>query len=202
MSTRRQQQKAETARKIFEAALRLFREQGFERTTVEEITRAAGVAKGTFFAHFPNKEAVLDHIGDLQMRRVAEAIAADASFAARGARARLQLVLGTLARGLAAQPAEMRALTTEIMARRSLFEVDRQNIGALDALLEQIVGEGQARGELRADVPAARLALLVRGAYFLAVFEWVGDARLDLAALAAGALDLLLDGIARPAQDL
>jgi len=51
--------------------------------------------------------------------------------------------------------------------------------------------------ELRADTPAARLAMLVRGAYFLALFEWVGDASLGLVALAAGQLELVLDGIAR-----
>jgi AcrR family transcriptional regulator len=197
MATRRQQQKEETARKIFESAVRLFREQGFERTTVEEITRDAGVAKGTFFAHFPNKEAVLDHIGSVQMQRVADAIGADPSFAARDTRAKLHLVVSTLTRGVASQQAEMRALTIEILARRSLLDLDRQNITALDALLEQIIGAGQRSGELRADTPAARLAMLVRGAYFLALFEWVGDASLDLVALAAGQLELVLDGIAR-----
>lgn len=197
MATRRQQQKEETARKLFESAVRLFHEQGFERTTVEEITRDAGVAKGTFFAHFPNKEAVLDHIGSIQMQRVVDALAADPSFAARDTRAKLHLVISTLTHGVVGQQAEMRALTVEILARRSLFDLDRQNISALDALLEQIIGAGQASGELRADAAAARLAMLVRGAYFLALFEWVGDASLDLVALAAGHLDLVLDGIAR-----
>ncbi|MFH0882782.1 MAG: TetR/AcrR family transcriptional regulator [bacterium] len=37
----------------------LFRQQGVAATTVEQITRAAGVAKGTFFNHFPSKESLL-----------------------------------------------------------------------------------------------------------------------------------------------
>jgi AcrR family transcriptional regulator len=36
-----------------------FREQGYDATSVSELTRAAGVAKGTFFNHFPTKEHIL-----------------------------------------------------------------------------------------------------------------------------------------------
>lgn len=195
MSTR-QQQKAETARRIFQAALVLFREQGYGATTVEQIAQAAGVAKGTFFTHFASKDALLDHIGAVQMARIGARIAADPAFAGRDARGQLQIVAATLADGLAAQPAEMRALTFEIMARRSLFDIDRQGIAELDALMEGIVAAGQARGELRADAPAARLAAAVRGAYFLAVFEWVRAPEASLHALVAQYIEFALDGIA------
>lgn len=195
MSNQRQQQKAETARRIFEAALRLFREQGYAETTVDQIVQAAGVAKGTFFTHFPSKDSLLDHVGEIQLARITAAIEADPGFAARPARERLHAVLNTMAVGFSAQPAEARALTFEIMARRSLFDVDVQNITALDRLIAAIVEAGQAAGEFRADTPAARLATLVRGAYFLALFEWVRAQDLDLPALAAQYLDVVLDGI-------
>ena len=45
--------------RLYEAAVTLFREQGYEHTTVDQITRRAGVAKGTFFNYFPTKDAVL-----------------------------------------------------------------------------------------------------------------------------------------------
>jgi AcrR family transcriptional regulator len=44
---------------LYETALGLFREQGYESTTVAQITRRAGVAKGTFFNYFPSKDHVL-----------------------------------------------------------------------------------------------------------------------------------------------
>jgi AcrR family transcriptional regulator len=193
--TRRQHQKAATAQRIFAAAVELFARQGYGQTTVEQIVQAAGVAKGTFFTHFPSKDALLDHIGAVQMGRILTAIAADPSFATRPTRERLHLVVRAMAAGIASQPAEMRALTVEIIVRRSLFDADRQNIDALDRLLEQIVADGQARGELRADAVPARMAQLVRGAYFLALFEWVERPELDLAQLAAAYLDLVLQGI-------
>jgi TetR/AcrR family transcriptional regulator, cholesterol catabolism regulator len=196
MTSRRQQQKEATARKIFEAAIQLFRDQGYEATTVEAITAAAGVAKGTFFTHFPSKDAVLEHIGQLQMGRIAADIAADSGFAERAAPAQIRFVVGVMVAGIEHQPAELRMLTIELLARRSIFRVDPQGIGALDALFEQIVAAGQARGELRADAPAARLATLVRGAYFLALFEWVQGPEQPLAPIVESHLGLVLDGIA------
>jgi len=194
-ANRRQQQKAETAQRIFEAALALFHEQGFAATTVEQITQAAGVAKGTFFTHFASKEAVLEHIGRVQMDRLNAVFAADPGFERQPARAQLHAVLRTLAAGVEGQPARMRTLTVELLMRQSLFDVDRQGIGELDALFERIVARGQERGELRAGEPPRRLAMLVRGAYFLAFFEWVQSEGAPLAPLAARYLDLLLDGI-------
>ncbi len=55
---KREKNKKKTRAKIFETALSLCRELGYERTTVEKITETAGVAKGTFFNYFPTKDAL------------------------------------------------------------------------------------------------------------------------------------------------
>ena len=44
---------------IFETSLQLFRDQGVEKTTVQQIASKVGIAKGTFFNHFPSKDHVL-----------------------------------------------------------------------------------------------------------------------------------------------
>lgn len=44
---------------LLEAAARLFSQQGYHSTTVRAITEAAGVATGTFYLYFPNKEGTL-----------------------------------------------------------------------------------------------------------------------------------------------
>ena len=52
----RERKKAATRDAIQEQAMRLFLQQGYESTTVEEIAEAAGVSHMTFFRYFPTKE--------------------------------------------------------------------------------------------------------------------------------------------------
>jgi len=49
----------DAAKRLTEAALDLFAEQGYENTTVIEIAERAGLGKTTFFRHFPDKREVL-----------------------------------------------------------------------------------------------------------------------------------------------
>ena len=62
----RQQQKDETRAKIFAAATQLFAQHGYHATTVADIATAAGVAKGTFFVHFPSKDAIIGALVGIQ----------------------------------------------------------------------------------------------------------------------------------------
>ena len=52
----RKEKAASTKRKIFETAVRLIKENGYNNVTISEICRAAGVAKGSFYVHYNSKE--------------------------------------------------------------------------------------------------------------------------------------------------
>src|SRR5260370_16893747 len=56
---RRQRRSADIRERLFRAALSLFAKKGFAETTVEDITEAADVGKGTFFNYFPSKDHIL-----------------------------------------------------------------------------------------------------------------------------------------------
>ena len=51
-----------TKRKIFETSMKLFAEKGYDATSVEEITSMVGVAKGTLYYHFSNKEEIFNFL--------------------------------------------------------------------------------------------------------------------------------------------
>ncbi len=58
----RKARKAATRQALKDAALGCFGELGYAETSIEAITRAAGVAHGTFYVHFASKEGVLDEL--------------------------------------------------------------------------------------------------------------------------------------------
>lgn len=59
MKTRPTPRAEDTRRRIYEAALELFREKGFEQTTMRDIAAKAGVALGGAYYYFSSKEAIV-----------------------------------------------------------------------------------------------------------------------------------------------
>jgi AcrR family transcriptional regulator len=55
----RARKRDETHQRIYETAMRLFAERGFENVNVTQIASAAGVSVPTFYAHFPSKEQIV-----------------------------------------------------------------------------------------------------------------------------------------------
>ena len=56
--------------------MHLVAQHGFQATTVEEITQAADVGKGTFFNYFPSKEELLNSFGEIRLGKVRAALEA------------------------------------------------------------------------------------------------------------------------------
>lgn len=54
--------KADKEKRIIEAATKLFAEKGYRSTTIEEIAREAGIAKGTVYLYFKDKQELFHHI--------------------------------------------------------------------------------------------------------------------------------------------
>ena len=55
----RAEQRAQTRKRVFEAAVTVFRRDGVSAASIEDVATLAGVSRGTFYFHFPTKEAVL-----------------------------------------------------------------------------------------------------------------------------------------------
>ncbi|MCC7104015.1 MAG: helix-turn-helix transcriptional regulator, partial [Chloroflexi bacterium] len=64
---RHERRKRRTRHLIFEAAVRLFVEKGYEETTMEEIAEAADVARATVFNHVPRKHRLVAYWAGLRV---------------------------------------------------------------------------------------------------------------------------------------
>ena len=67
--------RAETRRRLIEAGTELFARDGLHGTTSTQIARAAGVAAGTFYLHFPDKQALFRAIAFDALARLRERLA-------------------------------------------------------------------------------------------------------------------------------
>jgi AcrR family transcriptional regulator len=65
----RDERARQTRKRLIEAAIGLIVEQGWPETTALQIADRAGVAKGTFFVHFPTKEAIVLALVEKQIAR-------------------------------------------------------------------------------------------------------------------------------------
>lgn len=83
-----------TREKILEAALRLFRRRGFEKTTMRDVAKAAGLAVGAAYYYFPSKDALVLAYYD-RTQEAHSALARDRMKQADGTGERLRAVLHT-----------------------------------------------------------------------------------------------------------
>ena len=74
MSLTRNQRKAQTRENLLVAARGCFEATGYVATGVADVAKAAGVAHGTLYVHFKNKEALLDALLDVFNQRVADEV--------------------------------------------------------------------------------------------------------------------------------
>jgi AcrR family transcriptional regulator len=144
---RRQRHAAETRLRLFRCAVQLFAERGYANVTVEDITEAADVGKGTFFNYFKSKDQVLGVMAEIQHGKVAEAMerAADS-------KQTIHSVLHHLFLRLAEEPGRSpelaRTIISSFLASREVRLLIAHNMQIGRKMGAEIVAAGQERGEI------------------------------------------------------
>ncbi len=167
---RRERRRAETHERIFRAALKLFAERGVASTTVEDITEAADVGKGTFFNYFPSKEHVLAAFGAMQAAK-AQAVFADA-----GPDEPLANVFRRLVRALAEEPGQspalVRSLVGAFLSSEKVRQLMRRNLARALRFQTAAIAAAQQRGHIRSDQPAVLIARYLLQNWFGTLVLW------------------------------
>ena len=167
----RERKKARTRALIREQALRLFREQGYAATTVEQIAEAAEVSPSTFFRYYPTKEDVvlqdeLDVLAIDAFERQPADLSAVAAF-----RAAIATAFASLSEEDLARFQETAALTLSVpdLRARSIDELSRTIA---------VIAEAAARrsGRDPNDFEVRNVAGAIVGVVMSATMPWTGEA--------------------------
>ena len=133
---------------LVEAAASVFIQRGVAATSVDDIVREAGVAKGTFYLYFPTKDAVMTAVARAMVLRVADRIRAIAANPQRSPVDRLLALPAVI--GQVGGDASQRDLI-EIFHRpenRAIHDqVSEQSFHAVRPLLAEIISAGVESGQ-------------------------------------------------------
>lgn len=156
--TLRELRKQEDRRRILRTALDLVQAQGYEATTIRDITAASGVALGTFFNHFPTKEHLLvDYYAQLQ-QEVSDRL----SRPHRSFRAFMKAFTRLLTGQVQTHPRLYQAIGGAMLACGALQDAERAACGDMHRRIRKAIEKGAGTGELRADLdPEATASLLL-----------------------------------------
>jgi AcrR family transcriptional regulator len=176
---RRERRSAETRERLFRAALELFGRKGFAETTVEDITEAADVGKGTFFNYFPSKDHILLAFGEMQLAKLESAVA-EVRHSGQPMREFLQSLGVRMTQEPIRNPGIVRTLLQAYLSTTPVRAAMQDMQKRVHALHTEIVRLGQERGEIRKDLPATELAMVFRQTIFGTLLMWSlhGDATL------------------------
>ena len=178
---------------IRNAANELFLRDGVEATTVDAIVAAAGISKGTFYLHFPRKEDLLLEYGTRRLERIRDML--PELISRKTFREALNEILDEVVRG----KEWGRELTGRaILEMGTSFEkLPTEN---LPDLILPLVEVGQARGQIRSDIPPDALAHFILRSILGALRDWgLGADGLDRETALDYALTLIFDAI-RPQE--
>ncbi|MEW6532736.1 MAG: TetR/AcrR family transcriptional regulator [Thermodesulfobacteriota bacterium] len=168
---RRERRRAETRDRIVRAALHLFCEREVVATTIEDITNAADVGKGTFFNYFPSKEHILAHLCRLQMGKIRECISQAIDSAEP-----MERVLSQLAVILTEEFGRCPTLVPNVLIPSFASEAMRRqmadNLHEDRLLVAELIAARQRSGDIRTDVAPAELALQFQQALFGTTVVW------------------------------
>jgi len=197
LSTARREAKRE---RILDAAVLEIARRGYFRTTVATIASRAGVADGTIYLYFEDKEDLLVSIFERAMRRFTEQarrIVEEDGGTGAGAEEKLRRIV-SLHLSLLGEDRDL-AVIFQVEFRHTLHilvRLSQSGIREYLALIARVVEEGKDEGIFRRDLDALFAAKLVFGAVDEMATDWVLSRKnTRLASRADPVSDLLLGGL-------
>jgi len=183
-----------TKGRIVAAAWKLFYEQGYDETTVEDIIAESNTSKGSFYHYFEGKDALLGSLSlvfDEKYEQLQETM--DADMGAVEALLYLNRELFSMIDNSVSLELLARLLSSQLVTRGERHLLDRNR--TYFRLLHRIVKRGQERGELRADITANEIVSAYAMFERALMYDWcLNNGSYALSKYAADTMPILLEG--------
>ncbi len=184
-----------TRGKIVSAAWRLFYEQGYEHTTVEEIIEESGTSKGSFYHYFEGKDALLSTLSNLFDDKYIDLIPqlTDDMDAFEKLiflnRELFRMIENSISVELIA-----RMYSTQLVTKGDVHLLDHNRV--YYKLLRQIVADGQRNGELTNEKTASEIVKLYAMCERALIYDWcICSGEYSLSKYSAETLNMFLSSL-------
>jgi TetR/AcrR family fatty acid metabolism transcriptional regulator len=182
--------------RILEAAVKVFARHGFRQATISQVAREAGVADGTIYLYFKNKDDILVQFFEYKARQVFGCFRQEVDRAGNSVEKLRNLVRVHLAE-FQRDPDMAVVYQVETHQSRRLVEAQIRDMAKtyLDIVAE-IVEQGQSEGSIRRDLYLGLVKRFILGAVEEVISTWLHSGRsYDLASMADPLVDLVIKGI-------
>jgi len=154
--------------RIFENAIQLFKERGFDEVTIDDIVGQLEISQATFFNYFPSKDAILHQAAEDTVARYRDMLEHEVGSDIPTAE-KIRRLLEAMGRGLETDKRFYRTLFTRSVLHFGNVRAER----VLSDLSAALMREGQRRGEIGAEYDPRELSDIFIGTYYAIIMRWL-----------------------------
>ena len=181
---------------ILEAAVKVFARQGFHQSTVAQIAKEAGVADGTIYLYFKNKDDILVQFFSFRAKQVFESFREEVDRAETSSDKLRNLVRRHLAEFQRDRDGAV-VYQVETHQNSRLVEAQIKEMSKMYRdLISEIVEQGQQEGTIRKDLYVGLVKRFIIGAVDEVINTWLhSNGEYDLVSMADPLVELFIKGI-------
>ena len=137
-----------TKRKIFEIAMKLFSEKGYDATSIEEITATVGVAKGTLYYHFNSKEEIFNFLVEEGMKLLKNSIEIKTS-KCETTKEKIKAIILIQIKGIVKYENMLSIIFSQLYGNESKNKLCQDKVQEYIEVIEKIINEGIEKKEIK-----------------------------------------------------
>jgi AcrR family transcriptional regulator len=171
--SRRERKKQALREAIYNCAIKLFSQKGFDKVTVEDITNKVDIAKATFFNYFSSKEAILPHFLSQRVDEVKNQLAEETKQSMSSVK-KLQHLIVLISKMVIENELLLKWVLIETFRLRAYQKKGHVEVSEkIRESIEEILREGKNKGEFREKMNPKMTADILESVLFVSAVRWV-----------------------------